>query len=362
MARAEGCAIWDEQGRRYTDFIMALGAVSLGYGHPEVNRAAIQAIEHGVVGPLAPVLEEELAGRLHELLPWVKQVRFHKTGAEAAAAALRIARAATRRDRILTCGYHGWLDGWQESGTAGVPQGVSSLNSALRFNDVERGRQAIREEGDHLACVMIEPVVVAEPSLEWLAMLRQETEQVGAVLVFDEIKTGFRIAPGGAVERYGIEPDLVVLGKALANGFPLAAVGGREELMANVTHTWISSTLATEMVGLAAALATLEVVEREGVPARLHRSGQRLLSGLTRLARQHPTIIAAVAGIPEMCFLQFRNEAQGAELAREAARRGLLFKRTAYNFVSLAHDDSTIDAALETLEDAVTALGALHAG
>lgn len=362
MTRAEGCAVWDEQGRRYTDFIMALGAVSLGYGHPEVNKAAIHAIEQGVVGPLAPVLEEELASRLHELLPWVKQVRFHKTGAEAAAAALRIARAATGRERILTCGYHGWLDGWQETGTAGVPEAVSSLNAALPFNDIERGSQAIRKDGDQLACVMIEPVVVAEPSLEWLAMLRQETEQVGAVLVFDEIKTGFRIALGGAAERYGVEPDLVVLGKALANGFPLAAVGGRAELMGRATHTWISSTLATEMVSFAAALATLDVIEREAVPARLHRSGQRFIAGLNRLARQHPAVIAAVAGIPEMCFLQFRNDALGAELARETARRGLLFKRTAYNFVSLAHDDATIDTALETLGDAVTALGALHAG
>jgi 4-aminobutyrate aminotransferase-like enzyme len=116
------------------------------------------------------------------------------------------------------------------------------------------------------------------------------------------------------------------------------------------------------MVGLAAALATLDVVDREAVPARLHRGGQRFIAGLNRLARQHPAVVAGVAGIPEMCFLQFRNEALGAELARETARRGLLFKRTAYNFVSLAHDDATIGAALETLEDAVTALGAPHAG
>src|SRR4029453_14468814 len=111
MPRAEGCAVWDEQGRRYTDFIMALGAVSLGYGHPEANKAALPALAQGVVGPPAAGVQGGLARRLHELLPWVKQVRFHKTGAEAAAAALRIARAATGRERILTCGYHGWLDG-----------------------------------------------------------------------------------------------------------------------------------------------------------------------------------------------------------------------------------------------------------
>lgn len=362
MVRAEGCEVWDEAGRRYTDFVMALGAVSLGYGHSEVNQAAIEAIQQGVVGPLAPVLEEELALRLHQLLPWMDQVRFLKTGAEAAAAALRIARASTGRERVLTCGYHGWLDGWQDTGTIGVPSAVSALNQPLPFNDVERGRLLIRAAGDQLACVMVEPVVVAEPSLEWLSMLRQETERAGAVLVFDEIKTGFRIAVGGAVERYGVTPDLVVLGKALANGFPLAVVGGRAEVMAAVTHTWISSTLATEMVALAAAKATLDVVEREGVPARLHRSGQRLLEGLARLAQEHPDVIAGVAGIAEMCFLRFRAEEQGTALARLSARRGILFKRTAYNFVSLAHRDVQIDSALTVLDDALREAGSAHAG
>jgi glutamate-1-semialdehyde aminotransferase len=362
MVRAEGCSVWDTAGRQYTDLLMALGAVALGYGHPEVNRAAIAAIGNGVVGPLAPALEEELADRLHDLLPWLQQIRFLKTGAEAAAAAVRIARAATGRDLVLTCGYHGWLDGWQENGTLGVPVSVSSLNGSLPFNDVERGRDLIRHAGDGLACVMIEPVVVSEPSSEWLAMLRQETEQRGAVLVFDEIKTCFRIATGGAAERYRVEPDLVILGKALANGFPLAAVGGRSDLMAAATRTWISSTLATEMVSLAAALTTVTIAEREGLPRVLQRNGRWLLAGFERLARDHPDIIAGVAGIAEMCFLQFRREDHGVALARGAARRGLLFKRTAYNFVSLAHDEASLDAATGALDETLRGMESGHAG
>lgn len=362
MSRADRCTVWDEAGRRYVDFVMALGAVALGYAHPEVNEAAIEAIGRGVVGPLPPVLEEELAARIHELVPWMEGMRFLKTGAEAAAAALRIARTATRRDLILSCGYHGWLDSWQENGTTGVPVSVSALNSSLRFNDIEHGRDLIRAAGDGLACVMVEPVIVSEPSAEWLSMLRQETEQVGAVLIFDEIKTGLRIALGGAGERYGVTPDLVILGKAIANGFPLAVVGGRGDLMAAATRTWISSTLATEMVSLAACLATLHVAEREALPTRLRELGTRLHSGFERLARSHPRVISGVAGIPEMCFLQFHHDEQGMALARAAARRGVLFKRTAYNFVSLAHDPVVIDSALAALDEALGEVDSDHAG
>src|SRR5207247_1093971 len=187
MARAAGCRVWDEAGREDVDYIMALGAVALGYGHPAVDGAAQDAIASGVVGPLSPPLEQE------------------------------------------------------------------------------------RAAGDRRAVVVVEPVVVEEPRREWLDALRGETARVGAVLVFDEIKTAFRLALGGAAERYGVRPDLVVLGKAMANGFPLAAVGGRAELMSGVAHTWISSTLATESVALAAARATLQVTVAEGVCAHLHQ-------------------------------------------------------------------------------------------
>jgi glutamate-1-semialdehyde aminotransferase len=209
---------------------------------------------------------------------------------------------------------------------------------------------------------MVEPVVVSEPSAEWLSMLRQETEQVGAVLIFDEIKTGLRIALGGAGERYGVTPDLVILGKAIANGFPLAVVGGRGDLMGAATRTWISSTLATEMVSIAAALATLQVAEREALPSRLRELGSRLQTGFERLARSHPRVISGVAGLPEMCFLQFHRDEQGMALARGAARRGVLFKRTAYNFVSLAHDPVLIDSALTALDEALGEVDSDHAG
>jgi glutamate-1-semialdehyde 2,1-aminomutase len=305
------------------------------------------------VGPLAPVLEEELAADLRRLMPWIEQVRFLKSGAEACAAAVRLARVATARDLVLGCGYHGWLD-WCE-GSAGVPASTRALFGELPFNDVDGTRRLLAQAADRLACVILEPIVVHEPSAEWLALVRSETERHGALLIVDEIKTVCRVAVGGGTQRYGLRPDLVVLGKAIANGFPLAAVGGRREVMAGVGRTWISSTLATELVSLAAARATLGVVQREDVPGRLRGLGSRLLRGLELLAQHHPDRIAGVAGMPEMCFLQFPDETASRALARGAADRGVLFKRSAYNFVSAAHDAAVVDRTLGVLGEVLAA-------
>jgi glutamate-1-semialdehyde 2,1-aminomutase len=350
LARASGCRVWDAAGREYLDYVMALGAVALGYGHPAVNQAAEQAIGDGVVGPLPPVAEEQLAQALSARIPWLERVRFLKTGAEAVAAAVRLARVATGREQVLGCGYHGWLD-WCQGGAEGIPAPVRALFAELPFNDVAAARDMIRERGRLLAAVVIEPVVVAEPTREWLDTLRVETQKAGAMLIFDEIKTGFRLAIGGAAERYGVQPDLAVFGKALANGFPLAVVGGRAYIMAGATRTWISSTLATEGVALAAARATLETFERAAVCDHLHRVGTRLLHGLHRLQRKYGDAIAGVAGVAEMCFLHYATEDVSRAVAIGCAKRGLLFKRTAYNFVSLAHDEGAVDRALEVLDD-----------
>jgi glutamate-1-semialdehyde 2,1-aminomutase len=356
MVRAAGARVWDIADREYLDYVMALGAVALGYGHPAVHQAAAEALAAGVVGPLPPVAEERLAEGLARRLPWMERVRFLKTGAEAVAAAVRIARVATGREEVLGCGYHGWLD-WCQGRTEGVPQGTRAVFAELPFNDAERAREMIRYRADRLAAVVVEPVVVAEPTREWLETLRAETERIGAVLVFDEIKTAFRLAIGGAVERYGVRPDLVVIGKAFANGFPLAAVGGRADVMAAVGRTWISSTLATETVSLAAALATLEVFDTEQVCAHLHRVGTRLWHGLHRLQREYPHGLTGVGGVAEMCFLHYTNEEISRAVAVGCARRGLLFKRTAYNFVSLAHGEPDVDVALGVLEEVLRGIG-----
>jgi glutamate-1-semialdehyde 2,1-aminomutase len=272
------------------------------------------------------------------------------------AAAVRLARVTTGRDRILGCGYHGWLDWCEPKEQVGVPPATRALYGQIAFDDPERTRESIRRVGDRLAAVVFEPIILKEPGREWLSVLREETRRIGALLVVDEIKTGCRIAIGGATERYGLEPDLVVMAKAMANGFPLAAVGGTSVAMSGVRRTWISSTLATEWVALAASLATLRTMVDQHVPAHLSRVGGKLLSGLRRLAEAHSSHVAGVGGIAEMCFLEFRDEAVSGKFARTVARHGLLFKRSAYNFVSLAHDEALIDRTLAVLDESLTTL------
>ena len=161
MVRSSGYRVWDENDHEYIDYIMGLGSVALGYAHSDVTRAVVEAVKDGVVGPLAPVMEEDLAAQISGLMPWVEQIRFLKTGAEAMAAAVRLARVATGRDRILGCGYHGWLD-WCQS-AEGVPRSTRELYGELPFNDPARSRELIRAAGNGLAAVCLEPVIHREP-------------------------------------------------------------------------------------------------------------------------------------------------------------------------------------------------------
>jgi glutamate-1-semialdehyde aminotransferase len=201
-----------------------------------------------------------------------------------------------------------------------------------------------------LAAIIVEPVVDAAPDLKWLDALRRLAQGTGTVLVFDEIKTALRLRP------FGVTPDLTVTGKALGNGLPIAAVSGPAALMEAATRTWISSTLATEFVSLRAALAVLDVFEKEKVTERLGAAGARLHAGLTVLAKKHPKLITGVRGVPQMCYLAFTDDAVSASAAVRAAHHGLLFKRSAYNFVSLAHTDRDIEAVLERLGAALREL------
>ncbi len=346
MTRSAGCRVWDDEGREYVDFGMALGAVALGYAHPAVTAAAQAAVRDGVVGTLPPVLELRLAERL---LPWVphgEAVRFLKTGAEAVAAAVRLARVVTGRARVLTAGYHGWLD-WCQM-TAGVPDAVRALHRPIRFND-RADLAAALAEGAPPAAIVIEPVVEGPPDPVWLQAARDATTQAGAVLIFDEIKTGIRFGPGGAAARYGVPSDLVVLGKALGNGFPIAAVVGPRTVLAAATRTWISSTLATETVALAAAEAVLEVCESTEALAQLRDAGQRFFAGAQALARRWSGLVTDVGGVPEFSFFRFADDACSARVAAAAAKRGVLIRRGPYNFPSAAHAPPLIDETLDRL-------------
>lgn len=350
MVRSEGCRVWDDENRAYIDMGMALGAVALGYAHPAVAAAAAEAVRTGGVSSLPPVQEAALAERL---LPWVpggEAVRFHKTGAEAVAAAVRMARVATGRDAVITCGYHGWLDWCQEC--PGVPEADRLLHRAIRFNDPADLEAALSRHAAP-AAIVIEPVVEDAPDPVWLAQVRRRASDVGAALILDEIKTGIRFGMGGAAARYGVAPDAVVLGKALGNGLPISAVVGTRDLMEATTRTWISSTLAAETVALAGALAVLDVCEGTDAIPRLQAAGDAWFAGCEGLAARWPRVVSGVHGVREFSFLRFASVEVSAAVASAAARRGVLVRRGPYNFPSSAHAGADVAAALERLEDAV---------
>jgi glutamate-1-semialdehyde 2,1-aminomutase len=352
LTRSDGAYVETADGRRLLDWTMALGAVALGYAQPEVVEAVTRAARDGAVGPLPPVLEVEVAERLGAAYPGAEQVRFFKTGAEAVQAAVRLARVATGRERVVHCGYHGWLDGAYRG--VGVPAAVAAGWSEVPFDDLDAVEAVVRT-GPPPAAVILEPVVERAPGPRWLPEAARIAASHGALLVLDEVKTAFRLARGGAAERWGVRPDLAVLGKALANGYPLAALVGRADVMVRVKETWMSSTLATEWVSLAAARAVLDVWDRTDVAGHIAGVGRRLLEGLAPLAAAGG---CEVVGLPEMFFLRFREPDAERRFLLAAVERGVLLKRGAYDFPSLAHGEREVARTVEAVAGALARTGA----
>lgn len=351
--RAQGCALWSTDGRRFIDLGMALGAVGIGYADPSVTQAVQETVLQGNVSTLPHRLEVEVAERLIEVIPCAEQVRFLRTGAEATAAAVRLARTATDRDRIIACGYFGWLD-WC-SDAAGVPQDVRDAVTWVPFDDVLALRSAVAL-GPAPAAIIIEPLVHDIASLEWLQVARDEATRVGAVLIFDEVKTAFRVRTGGVQALRDVTPDLTTLGKAMANGYPLAAVVGRADVMDAARRTWISSTAASEGTGLAAARAVLEWHDRLDVCDRMASAGGQLQQILGTALAEAPWVGVQVAGPPVMWRLVADVAEQLDALVAAAARSGVLLKRGAYQFGALAHDDAACDEVARVLPEVMQSL------
>lgn len=352
---AAGCELTTTDGAQLIDCTMALGAVALGYAEPAVTDAVARAAAQGHVAGLSHVREVRLAERLCEVIPCAEAARFLKTGAEGVAAAVRIARTYTTRSHVVGSGYFGWLD-WCSRG-AGVPASAHADFTDVPFDDLAALRRAADAAGHDLAAIVLEPVVERLPSEEWVQGARAICDRLGAVLIFDEMKTGFRLRTGGYQEYAGIEPDVAVFGKALANGYPLAAVVGRADVMDAARHTWISSTLAGEGVSLAAADAVLAWHERVEVCEALWEVGAEMRGGVRRAIEAAGVGGIEDAGLDPMWLLRFDDAGRETRFLELSVEEGVLFKRGAYNFASLAHDD---DALVEIEAAASRALVALR--
>ena len=349
FAAATGALITDVNGFEYLDCTMALGAVSLGYAEPRVTRAVIAAATRGNVSALSDHREVELAERLCGIIPCAERVQFLKTGAEAVAAAVRLARAFTGRDRVVACGYFGWHDWCSQA--RGVPAAVRDLVTWVPFDDVTALEAAVTAAGSGLAAIVLEPVVERAPSVQWLSRARTLCDTAGAVLVFDEMKTGFRVAPGGYQEVCGVTPDLATFGKALANGYPLALIAGTDAIMSAARETWISSTLAGESASLAAALAVLDWHEEADICATLAETGRDMRAAVDRAIAASGIAGVETEGIDPMWLMKWSDPDRENRFVAHAMRTGVLFKRGAYNFAAVAHDE----AALLDIEAAASA-------
>jgi glutamate-1-semialdehyde 2,1-aminomutase len=339
--QAVGCRVIDVDGNEYLDCTMALGSVALGYAEPNVTRAVVDAIAAGNVSALSHFREVDIAERLCGVIPCADRVQFLKTGAEAMAAAVRIARTYTARDLVIGAGYFGWLD-WSADDAAGVPEGTRRAFQRVAWDDIAALEQAVSDAGESLAAIVLEPIVERLPSPQWIARARELATAAGAVLIFDEIKTGFRLKTGGYQEYADVVPDLAAFGKAMANGFPLSMVAGDRDVMSAAAKTWISSTLASESSALAAAGAVLSWHDEVDVCDSLWSIGADMRRAMQSAIAAANLEGVTVDGIDPMWMLRFDRPEREQRFLELCADNGVLLKRGAYNYAALAHDDEAI--------------------
>jgi glutamate-1-semialdehyde aminotransferase len=363
LSRGSGAHVWDVDGNRYIDFPMALGPIILGHAHPAVNEAIVRQLQDGIVFTLPHPIEVDVAERIAGLVPGAERVRFGKTGSDATSAAIRLARACTGRDAVLACGYHGWHDWYigSTSRAAGVPDAVRKLIGTFAFNDLDSLDDALNRQGGEAAAVILEPCGAQEPAPGFLAGVVARAHAAGAVVIFDEIITGFRLAAGGAQERYGVQADLATYGKALGNGMPISALVGKAELMDRLEDVFFSGTHGGETLSLTAAQTVLDYLDA-GAYEALYAKGEYLRAGI-QLAIERAGVAdwVRISGAAPRTVVTIREPAVGGPglpaktlVQQELVKRGVLFNGS--NFICLAHSDEDLDQAVDAYSAAFSRL------
>jgi glutamate-1-semialdehyde 2,1-aminomutase len=394
-ARGEGCHYWDYDGNRYIDYRLGFGPIILGHAHQAVADRVAEAMRQGTIFAALTEAETRLAERIVRMCPGVEMVRFANSGTEATMHALRIARGYTGREKVIKFEgqYHGMYDYvlWSTASadptqlgprdepvpylqSQGIPGCIRDLILTLPFNDFEVLEATLRREGEDVAAILVEPILGNAASIGpregWLEFLRQKCDEYGIVLIFDEVKTGFRIAPGGAQEVFGVQADLATYAKAMANGFPLAAIGGKRRVM-EIVGQGVSQggTYCANAVGVAASEATLALLEDGRILQAIDAQGRKLQAGIRQVLTEagiphHIQGPGAMFGImlTEQEPVEFRDFAQHdaqlyEDLCMALVARGVIPDPDAREpwFLCAAHDDAAIDETLSIFEQAVKA-------
>ncbi len=347
--RAQGARFWDVDGNEYIDWVSGIGAIILGYCDPVVDAAVCKQIETGLNYSINHELEIELAEELVATIPCAEMVRYAKGGGDACAVAVRIARGATGRDKILFCGYHGWHDWYLAANLAaeatldahlfpgiepiGVPKSLAGTALPFEYGNVASLQSLLEKHAGEVAAVIMEPLRSDEPPAGYLEQVRQLTRQHDVVLIFDEVSTGFRLSAGGVQPYLGVEPDMAVFAKSISNGYPMGAVVGRRAVMEPAAQMFISSTYWSDLIGIRAALTTLREIRRRGVPESLQQLGREIINRMNEAADE--------TGLPVRCggisvhpYLRFDVDDPGVSRQLTTLYVQEMAKRGCYGFPS----------------------------
>ena len=363
VERGKGGLVYDVDGNEFIDYPLGLGAITLGHSHPEVDEAVITQVRKGPSHSLPHRLEVELAERLCEIIPCAEMVRFGKNGSDATSGAVRVARAITGREKIACCGYHGWQDWYIGTTTRrrGVPRSTQELTLPFPYNDIGMLERLFEEHHSQIAAVIMEPLGSDLPEPEYLAQVREVAHRNGALLIFDEIVTGFRLALGGAQQYFGVVPDLACIGKGMGNGYPISAVVGRREVMEEFDRSFFSFTSGGEAVSLAATMATLDVFQRDNAISHMWVLGRKLKDGYNYLARQYGLeTYTWCQGLPPRSSISFKDH-QGQDsllyksiFQQECIKRGVLF--VGLHKFCLMHSQEQIEYTIAVYDEAFQVL------
>jgi len=348
IEKGKGVKVWDVDGNEYIDFVNSLAAVTLGYCDKNVDEAVQKQMQNGVTFSLPHRLEMEVAEKLIDIIPCAEKVRFAKNGTDATSASIRIARAYTGKEHIAVCGYHGWQDWYIGSTTRdlGVPKAVKELTHKFEYNNIESLEKIFHEQ--ELACVIMEPMNVEYPQDNFLEKVKALVHKNDALLIFDETITGFRYSLGGAQALFNVMPDLATFGKGMANGYPLSAVVGSNEIMQKVEDIFFSGTFGGETLSLAAANTVIDKYKKDNVPKYLNDLGNYLLKKLNQLiTNEGLDDIFRTSGHPAWSFLQVKAQDKYTALEiktlflQEMFKNGILIL-SSHN-LNFSHSEEDID-------------------
>jgi glutamate-1-semialdehyde 2,1-aminomutase/spore coat polysaccharide biosynthesis protein SpsF len=358
LHRGKGAHVWDVDENHFIDYVMGCHPLILGYSDPDVNDAIKEQLDLGSIFSLPNKLEVDVSQFLIDTVPCAEAVRFGKNGADATSAAVRIARAVTEKDHIAYCGYHGWHD-WYIANTdlnSGIPEFNRELSHSFAFNDLGSLESIFKKYPKQVACVIMEPLTILKPENNFLQEVKKIAHHHGALLIFDEIITGFRFAIGGAQELTGVTPDLATFAKAMSNGVPISAIVGKKEYMFSLEKTFFSFTYGGDCIGLAAAKACIKKIRKENVPNHLNRVGLILKQGINRLLETYGLFdFMQCIGYPCRTIVSFEGGGKfdplemKSYIQQELLRRGILW--AAYHALSFSHDEKLIETTLNAFED-----------